>query len=89
MLFQKDTGKLEPRWRGPFKVAEYGSHGVFYLLVQLNGRKIRGSFHGDHLKKFVPRTGHLTGPSTSIFPTNQSIRKPRRKKVLKEPAPAI
>ncbi len=52
--------------------------GKLELLVQLNGRKIRGSFHGDHLKKFVPRTGHLTGSSTPTFPTTQTIRKPRR-----------
>lgn len=86
MLCQKDTGKLGPRWRGPFKVFDYEPYGVSYLLVQLNGRKIRGRLQGDHLKRFAPRIGHLVGPTTSTFPTTQPIRKPCRKKDSKKPS---
>ncbi len=81
MLHQKSAGKLEPRWRGPFRIAQCGDHEVSYQLVQLSGRKIRGMFHGDHLKRFIPRTGHLIGLETPAFPTTQPIRRPRKKKV--------
>jgi hypothetical protein len=83
MLYQKKTGKLEPRWRGPFRISGYGgSHGISFTLVQLNGRKIRGSFHGDHLKTFTPRTGYLLpgGPLMDILPQQQTIRKTRVRK---------
>ena len=60
MLYQKNAGKVMPRWRGPFIVAEYSSERqLSYRLRQLNGRRIRGKFHGDHLKTFVPRSVYL------------------------------
>ena len=78
MLFQKDVGKLQPRWRGPFRINGYGgSHGVSFTLQQLNGRGIRGTFHGDHLKTFQPRTDYLADTSSSL-PDPQLIRTPRR-----------
>ena len=80
MIWQKSTGKLEPRWRGPFMISGYG--GVFgksYTLKQYNGRGIRGHFHGNHLKKFVPQEGHLADRSF-VPPPTQTIRPPRKKK---------
>jgi hypothetical protein len=78
MLFQKDVGKLQPRWRGPFRINGYGgSHGVSFILQQLNGRGIKGTFHGDHLKTFQPRTDYLTDTSLSL-PDQQLLRAPRR-----------
>ncbi|KAM0800623.1 hypothetical protein BDR22DRAFT_889337 [Usnea florida] len=80
MLYQKDTGKLEPRWRGPFRITNYGgSHNLSFKLQQLNGRWIRGTFHGDHLKTFIPRTGYLTDPSDTPLPVQQTIRKPAKR----------
>ena len=33
MLYQKYTGKLQPRWRGPFRISGYGgSHGRSFAL---------------------------------------------------------
>jgi len=85
MLHQKTSGKLQPRWRGPFRIQDYGgSHTRSFVLKQLNGRKIRGAFHGDDLKRFVPRSGHLAEDRNRPYPTSQSIRKPSKKK--KEPA---
>ena len=80
MLHQKNTKKLEPRWRGPFRISGYGgSHGVSFRLQQLNGRMIRGTFHGDHLKAFIPRKSYLSSnPSEQLYPQQQTIRKPRR-----------
>lgn len=82
MLYQKDTGKLQARWRGPFRIDGFsGSHGVSYKLRQFNGRKIKGIFHRNHLNPFTPRCGYLAdvGPT---FPPEQTIRapRPRRKK---------
>ena len=74
MLYQKHGKKLEPRWRGPFKISGYGKHSSF-KIQQLGGRAIRGTFHGDHLKAFKPRHGHLASPSDPPLPTYQTIRK--------------
>lgn len=79
MLFQKGTGKLQPRWRGPFKISNYGgSHGTSFTLKQLNGRGIKGTFHGDDLKAFIPRTGYLKGTPGAPTPNYQTIRAPKR-----------
>lgn len=75
MLFQKNTTKLEPRWRGPFWIARYGrSHGTLFELEQLNKRKIWETFHGDQLKTFSLRTGYLVESSDPRkFPLEQTI----------------
>jgi hypothetical protein len=81
MLYQERTRKLQPRWRGPFRISGYGgSHGVSFTLIQLNGRGIKGTFHGDHLRRFVPRTGYLAGLSPPSFLPQQTIRERRRVK---------
>ena len=75
MLYQEHSGKLQPRWRGPFQISAYGgSHGLSFCLKQLNGRKIRGKFHGDHLKTFLPRTGYLAEANPPPLPQTQTIR---------------
>ncbi len=80
MVFQKDTRKLEPRWRGPFTINGYGgSHGRSFTLMQINNRRIRGTFHGDHLNRFTPRSGYLT-KHTPPLPPQQTIRRPKRSK---------
>src|SRR6266498_4500113 len=68
MLYQKKVSKLEIQWRDPFIVSGLeGTHGISYTLRQLNGRGIRGTFHGDYFKLFVSRSGHLfTGTEISI-----------------------
>lgn len=80
---------MKERWRGPFRVRGYeGTHSTSFTLEQPNGNKIRGSFHEDDLKQFVPRTGHLTEnlpPNRSKYPTSsQNIRwRERRRDQLK------
>lgn len=60
MVYQKRTVKLEPQWRGPFRIVGLGgTRGVSWRISQLNGRGIRGTYHGDHLKPFRPRQGYL------------------------------
>ena len=79
MLYQKETGKLEARWRGPFVITGYGgTHGVSFIISQLNGRRIKGTFHGDHLKVFQPRFGYLSTPHEPVFSSVRTIRNPRR-----------
>ena len=78
MVYQKNTGKLQPRWRGPFKISGYGgSHGVSFTLKQLNGRGIKGTFHGDHLKLFRARTDYSADTASIPLPDQQTIRPPR------------
>jgi len=84
MVYQKNTKKLEPRWRGPFRISGYGgSHGKSFEIQQQNGRKIRGAFHGNHLKTYTPRRDYLTRPSDQsvvLMPQQQTIRRPRRQR---------
>ena len=82
VVYQERAGKLEPRWRGPFAIGGFGGeHGVTYQLRQLNGRRIRGTFHGNHLKQFIPRSGYLADPTIDpAIPSYQTIRKPRMRK---------
>ena len=91
MLYQKNAGKLQPRWRGPFRVDGFADErGVSYRLRQHNGRLIKGTFHGNHMKRFVPRSGYLTDPSdTFLLPLHQTIRKPakRARLYLRPPKP--
>lgn len=45
--------KLSPRWRGPFVVESLaGDHDISYKIRQINGKAIKGSFHGNHLRQF-------------------------------------
>ena len=87
MLHQKASGKLQPRWRGPFRVEGFGSdRQLSYVLRQLNGRLIRGTFHGNHLKRFNPRTGYLSTPTDPQLPQQQTIRRrPRRVRLFLRP----
>lgn len=87
MLHQKTSGKLQPRWRGPFRIDSFATdRQLSYIIRQLNGRLIRGSFHGNHLKRFTPRTGYLAGPSDPVLPQHQTIRKrPRRARLFLRP----
>lgn len=46
------------RWKGPFRVSGPGGiHGLFPSWM--DERKIRGTYHGDHLKHFHTREGYL------------------------------
>ena len=74
MLYQKKGKKLEPRWRGPFRITGYGKHGTSFEIQQLGGKAIQGTFHGDHLKQFRPRQGHLASSSDPPLPAYQTIR---------------
>lgn len=79
MIYQKRTAKMEARWRGPFRITGYGGvHGLSWEVSQLNGRKIRGAFHGDHLKPFIERTGYLA--TGEMFEQSQTVRRRRARK---------
>ena len=85
MPHQKESGKLEPRWKGLFIVEKFaGSHGKSYKIRQIGGKIIKGTFHRDHLKEFVPRKGHLRGPSEPALPHDQTIRMPRKRRRMTE-----
>lgn len=78
ILHRKESGKLEPRWKGPFTIEKFaGSYGKSYKTRQIGGKVIKGAFYRDHPKDFVPGRGHLRGPSETALPHNQTISKPR------------
>ena len=80
MLAQKHPShKLGARNRGPFKIlGTDGPNRASYRIEQLNGRRIKGTFHGDDLHRFVPRPDHLRGPNDPGLLTEQTIRAQRR-----------
>ena len=82
MVFQKNPTKLEATWRGPFRISGYsGGHGRSFALEQLNRRRrIKGTFHGDHLKLFIQRTGYLTTAMDTPLLPEQNLRASRPKK---------
>jgi hypothetical protein len=71
--------KLEPRWRGPFRVDRRSGRASCKLL-NMDGSTIAGGnldYHEDHLKLFTPRIGHLqTGREPELLP-QLNLRRPR------------
>ena len=66
MLYQKRSGILEPRWTGPSVIDSYSSERhCSHLLRQFSGRRIKGKFHGDHLKRFILRPHRAYRSSTA------------------------
>jgi hypothetical protein len=77
-LRQKNTGKLKPRWRGPFRVRAIGRHGVSYQIAQINNQPIKRTYHGDDLKLFKPREGYLAINDQNTWPEFQTVRHGRQ-----------
>jgi len=72
MLGQRCGGKLQPQWRGPFKISGYGgTHSLSFTLMQLNGRRIRGTFHGvrDRVTPRVVKGREVLGVKKGLKPT--------------------
>lgn len=71
--------KLQPRWRGPFKIARRTGR-ASYLVVNLDGSPLhRGlplDIHEDSLKRFVQRTGYLTDKEVVEFLPTRALRRP-------------
>jgi hypothetical protein len=82
MLWQKNTIKLKFKWRDSFKISDYDEfHDIFFILIQLNDRKIRDSFHDDHLKTFTSRTDYLVNKFIAeILSQKQIIKRTRIQK---------
>lgn len=82
MVHKKKTVKLEPRYWGLFRVTGLsGMRGVSWQISRLNGRQIRGTYHGNHLKPFVPRQGYLSrSGGEGLMPGSRTVRKPRKKR---------
>ncbi|KAL7798820.1 hypothetical protein V8C43DRAFT_276356 [Trichoderma afarasin] len=71
--------KLQPRWRGPFKIARRTGR-ASYLVVNLDGSPLhRGlplDIHEDALKRFVQRTGYLADKEVVEFLPTRALRRP-------------
>jgi hypothetical protein len=49
--------KLSPKWRGPYKVQTVVQDKGTYILQELDGSLLAGTFAGNRLKKFIQRKG--------------------------------
>jgi hypothetical protein len=54
--------KLKYRWRGPFRVKEVNQDKGTYLLQELDGTDLAGTFAGNRIKKFHQRQSLETSP---------------------------
>ena len=53
---EKDMSrKLSFRWLGPYRITDAVNEKGTYMLEELNGSRLAGTFAGDRLKKFHPR----------------------------------
>ena len=51
--------KLSYRWLGPFRVSQADQVKGTYLLEELDGTRMRGTYAGSRLKKFILRQGQF------------------------------
>lgn len=47
----QNTGKLMPKWEGPYKIAEILRPGS-YKLAKMDGTEVNNTWHGDNLRKY-------------------------------------
>lgn len=78
IIYQKNINKLQFKWRGSFQIRGYDdTHERSFTLLQFNGRKIKHTYYGDHLKQFVPRSGYLAETSDTSLLSFQTVRHKR------------
>ncbi|RKF60559.1 hypothetical protein OnM2_049059 [Erysiphe neolycopersici] len=76
--------KLHAAYRGPFVVTGYGGHNrKNFSIQQVNGERVKNTFHGDQLKPFRLREGYLVTEQEQTIPTYQNLR--AGKAVVKKP----
>ncbi len=82
MLWQKNTEKLKSRWRDSFRISDYDeSHEISFILTQFSDRKIRDTFHDDHLRTFTSRTEYfMNNIDIQDLSQHQTIRRTRVRK---------
>ncbi len=80
ILHQKSSDKLQFRWKDSFRIQNHEkTHEKFFILRQINERKIQETFHENDLKKFISYTEHLAEDARRSYSDNQSIRRSRKK----------
>ena len=80
MLHQKSMSKLQFRWRDSFRIQNHEkTHEKFFVLRQINERKIQKAFHENNFKQFVSRTEHLAKDARRSYSDSQSIKRSRKK----------
>lgn len=68
MIKQKELPKLQPRYRGPFRISRPASDRYMsYYVLYSNGEEFAHSIHIDDLKGFRPRQGYLARPEDDPF----------------------
>ena len=58
--------KLSWRWLGPYRVATADHLKGVYTLEEVDGTKLRGTFSGNRLKKFVKRDRYYKATDESV-----------------------
>lgn len=71
---EKDMSrKLSYKWVGPYKICDMVKDKGTYMLEELDGSRLAGTFAGDRLKKFHPRQrlqlDHVSNLDNKEIPT--------------------
>ena len=79
-FYQKNIEKLKSKWKNSFRIENYDdTHEISYEIRQLNEKRIKRTFHENHLKKFVFRTEHFSFFDYHQFSNQQTIRNRKNK----------
>ena len=78
VLYQKKTEKLKFKWKNSFMILKFDAYEISYRLQQLNEKKIKKTFHENHLKFFRSKKKYFA--DSIILSIYQIIRKSRVRK---------
>lgn len=86
MVRQHRPGKLQPKYRGPFRVSRPASNRfVSYIIFDSHGEEFVHSFHANDLKPFEPRKDYISREEDDpIHWRDQTIRASRTKNKKKK-----
>ena len=76
--------KLSWRWLGPYRVATADSLKGTYTLEDMDGAKLRGTFSGNRLKKFVKRDRYFRASDESVVDVTEAERQAMAEKGVQE-----
>jgi hypothetical protein len=66
-VLEKDKGrKLNPRWKGPFRLRKLSYHKQSAILEDIVTRLWVSQYHVDHLKRFVARSDDAIAEATEL-----------------------
>lgn len=67
---KSSSTKLNWRWLGPYKITKADPEKGTYVISELDGTELAGTYHGNRLKKFVERERYFYSPDDEVEPAS-------------------